>query len=376
MAKKFVRGVTGIEDIESYDKTLTNVNDILSDGQDTYVHTKKGKNESYYKLTGSVQSVTSNDSSLITTTKDDTNGTVTIHPKHDAQKEQSLESTRSTITIQKGTNGTSETTKVDTNPQKVLEHDNLTVSGGLVKSHINGQSTSSLSVDLNTIQAKMTASDGVIIDNNVIKLSALDNYGGDLNKVTYNTLVKPSNSATNMPPGSDPYGILTVYKIGNVIIQQYYNYNEKCYVRTANVSWNYEKWNDWVSLQNTLSSNNSIGVLSNNQLLQLFSLKQTYTHANGLLKTSVKNLAENTTVNTAIEEFNFTVKINQNAANIVVTLNTHDTTAFTKIMTKYGSNNTVRISGCVFTLSGSSLTVSTTNNTAQNYVITFSDILD
>ena len=377
MAKKFVRGVTGIEDIESYDKTLTNVNDILSDGQDTFVHTKKGKTESYYKLTDSLKYVISDNSELITVTKDDTTNTVTIHPKHDAQKEQSLESTRGTVSIQKGVNGTSETTKVDTNPQKVLEHDNLTVSGGLVKSHINGQSTSSLSVDLNTIQAKMTASDGVIIDNNVIKISSLDNYGGDLNKVTYNTLVKPSNSATNMPPGSEPYGILTVYKIGNVIIQQYYNYsNAKCYVRTANVRWDYEKWGDWVSLQNTLSSNSSIGVLSNNQLQQLFSQKQTYTHANGLLKTHVKSISQNTNINTPQEEFNFTVKINQNAQNIVVTLNDHDKTAFGKIMTAYGSNNTVRISGCVFTLSGSNLTVSTTNNTAQNYVISFSDILD
>ena len=76
------------------------------------------------------------------------------------------------------------------------------------------------------------------------------------------------------------------------------------------------------------------------------------------------------------DEFNFTVKINQNAQNIVVTLNYHDKTEFTKIMTAYGSNNTVRISGCVFTLSGSNLTITTPNNTNQNYVMTFSDILD
>lgn len=133
MAKKFVRGVTGIEDIESYDKTLTNVNDILSDGQDTYVHTKKGKNESYYKLTDSLKSVVSDNSDLITVTKDDTTNTATIHPKHDAQKEQSLESTRGTVSIQKGGNGTSETTKVDTNPQKVLEHENLLTDYGISK---------------------------------------------------------------------------------------------------------------------------------------------------------------------------------------------------------------------------------------------------
>lgn len=75
MAKKFVRGVTGVEDIESYDKTLTNVNDILSDGQDTYVHTKKGKNESYYKLTDSVKELKSTDDTL-TFSKED--GTVSI----------------------------------------------------------------------------------------------------------------------------------------------------------------------------------------------------------------------------------------------------------------------------------------------------------
>lgn len=76
MAKKFVRGVTGVDDIEKFDKTLTNVNDILSDGQDTFVHTKKGKTESYYKLTDSVKEVESSDN-MLTISKDD-NGTVSI----------------------------------------------------------------------------------------------------------------------------------------------------------------------------------------------------------------------------------------------------------------------------------------------------------
>ena len=75
MAKKFVRGVTGVEDIESYDKTLTNVNDILSDGEDTYVHTKKGKTESYYKLTDGIKQVESTDNTLTITNED---GTVSI----------------------------------------------------------------------------------------------------------------------------------------------------------------------------------------------------------------------------------------------------------------------------------------------------------
>ena len=42
-----------------------------------------------------------------------------------AQKEQVLESTRDTISIHHGENGTADKTTVDTNPKKVLEHDNL-----------------------------------------------------------------------------------------------------------------------------------------------------------------------------------------------------------------------------------------------------------
>ena len=54
-------------------------------------------------------------------------------PQHDAQKEQVLESTRNTITIGHGANGTSETTKVDTDPAKVLEHSNLLTDYGVSK---------------------------------------------------------------------------------------------------------------------------------------------------------------------------------------------------------------------------------------------------
>ena len=54
-------------------------------------------------------------------------------PQHDTQKEQVLASTRNTVNIQHGSNGTSETTKVDTNPTKVLEHDNLITDNGISK---------------------------------------------------------------------------------------------------------------------------------------------------------------------------------------------------------------------------------------------------
>ena len=360
MAKKFVRGVTGIEDIESYDKTLTNVNDILSDGQDTYVHTKKGKTESYYKLTDSLKSVISDNSDLITVTKDDTTNTATIHPKHDAQKEQSLESTRGTVSIQKGSNGTNTTTKVDTNPQKVLEHGNLLTDYGISK-NTSGNTTK--------LGVEYTRVDGQRFDlNNLID-----------GKIRGSDFINAPSTGWLFVSGwsEGSYGFQRAVKLVDG--------NNTSFVRRKD-SGVWKEWREQVGdksvidallaqKQNTIASNASVGVIGNT-LRQLYALKQTYTHANGLLKTSIKSVSENTMLDKANEEFNFTVKINQNAANIVVTLNDHDKTAFGKIMTAYGSNNTVRISGCIFTLSGSTLTVSTTNNTAQNYVISFSDILD
>lgn len=127
--------------------------------------------------------------------------------------------------------------------------------------------------------------------------------------------------------------------------------------------------------QDKLYSSISIAVTNGQWLRQVYLKPHTYNSSNGLLKTRVKSISNNTTPDNAEEEFNFTVKINQNAQNVVFTLSDDDKTSFTKIMTAYGSNNTVRISGCVFTLSGSTLTVTTTSNTNQNYVISFSDIL-
>lgn len=360
MAKKFVRGVTGIEDIESYDKTLTNVNDILSDGQDTYVHTKKGKNESYYKLTDSLKSVVSDNSDLITVTKDDTTNTATIHPKHDAQKEQSLESTRGTVTIQKGSNGTTTTTKVDTNPQKVLEHENLLTDYGISKD--TSGKTTKLGDEYTRIESSF-----------------------DLNNLR-NGKVR-GDSFINSPKDNTWFFVTGYTEFGYAIqeAKDLLSQNTTTYRRTKfNNVWS--SWREQVGdksvidallaqKQDKLNTSISIGVSNGRLLRQLYLKAYTYNSSNGFLKTRVKSIAINTNPDNAEEEFNFTVKINQNAQNIVATLSEDDKTAFTKIMTKYGSNNTVRISGCVFTLSGSTLTVTTSNNTAQNYVITFSDII-
>lgn len=134
MAKKITRGITGIKDINKQDFDTNNVNDLLSDGQYNYIHRKKGKTEEYHNLTDNLKTLSSDNTDLLTVTNNNkTTNTATLHPKHDAQKEQVLESERATITIKHGTNATTEKTKVDTNPQKVLEHTNLLTDYGISK---------------------------------------------------------------------------------------------------------------------------------------------------------------------------------------------------------------------------------------------------
>ena len=359
MAKKFVRGVTGVEDINRFDKTLTNVNDIVSDGQDTYVHTKKGKTESYYKLTDSLKTVSSDNTDLLTVTKDDTTNSATLHPKHDNQKEQAIESTRDTVIIQHAENGTSATTKVDTNPAKVLEHNNLLTGYGINKTTSEGKTT--LGVEYTRI--------GTILDLNTLM------SGRVKSNIFYNS------------PRSNIWYLVTSETEGRYTIQtakELTSENNTTYVRVR-VENTWSQWREQVGdksvidnllnqKQNTLTNNGSIGIIGNT-LRQLYGLRQTYNVNGGTLKTHVKSISENTNVNTPEEEFNFIVKLNKSVSSVNFTLNTHDATKFSNIMSAYGDNNSVRISGCVFTLLGSTLTVSTANNTDQNYVITFSDII-
>lgn len=135
MAKKFVRGITDIKTINNQDFDTNNVNDLLSDGEHNYIHRKKkDKSEEYHNLTDNIKTISSDNTDLLSVTNyNKTTNSATLHPKHDAQKEQVLESTRNTITIAHGANGTSETTKVDTNPEKVLEHSNLLTDYGISK---------------------------------------------------------------------------------------------------------------------------------------------------------------------------------------------------------------------------------------------------
>ena len=160
MAKKLVRGITDVKTINNQDFDTNNVNDLLSDGQYNYIHRKKGKTEEYHNLTDNIKTISSDNTDLLAVTNNNkTTNTATLHPKHDAQKEQVLDSTRNTIAINHGTNGTDEKTTVDTNPKKVLEHENLISSSQYV--------TIEHEEDSNTTEIKT--------DNLVSKLNELDN---------------------------------------------------------------------------------------------------------------------------------------------------------------------------------------------------------
>lgn len=142
MAKKIVRGITDVKTINNQDYDTNNVNDLLSDGQYSYIHRKKGKSEEYHNLTDNIKTISSDNTDLLTVTNNNkTTNSATLHPKHDAQKEQVLESTRSTLNIHHGTNDTDEKTTVDTNPAKVLEHTNLLTSYGISKSTVGNVTT-------------------------------------------------------------------------------------------------------------------------------------------------------------------------------------------------------------------------------------------
>ena len=202
MAKKIVRGITDVKTISNQDFDTNNVNDLLSDGQYNYIHRKKGKNEEYHNLTDNIKTISSDNTDLLTVTNNNkTTNTATLHPKHDAQKEQVLESTRNTITINHGTNGTAEKTTIDTNPEKVLEHENLiSDSEYITLSHQTGENathikTAPLKQELQqlhqTKQDTLTAGDGITIQGQTI--SATGGGGGETSSIQLYSLQWPFN---------------------------------------------------------------------------------------------------------------------------------------------------------------------------------------
>lgn len=178
MAKKFVRGITGIKKIDKQDLDTNNVNDLLSDGEHNYIHRKKkDKTEEYHNLTNNIKTIEATNNGLLTVKNENNTknkATLTVH--HDPQKEQKLYSTDGTIDIVHGDNGTGEFTNVDVNPKKVLTHDNLVSNSQYVTlSHAENSNTT----EINT----------VALEN---KISELEQNGGGGQK----TLVSPNESIT------------------------------------------------------------------------------------------------------------------------------------------------------------------------------------
>ena len=207
MAKKIARGITDVKTITNQDFDTNNVNDLLSDGQYNYIHRKKGKTEEYHNLTDNIKTISSDNTELLSVTNNNkTTNTATLHPKHDAQKEQVLESTRDTITINHGTNGTAEKTTVDTNPEKVLEHENLIAGSYLTKTSSGNTTTLKVSdefvgiVNAKQNTLKNSSSIGVLPNNQLRQLYLSKNEypvaSGFLK--TYVKLVSPNTNIENV----------------------------------------------------------------------------------------------------------------------------------------------------------------------------------
>ena len=208
MAKKFVRGITDVKTITNQDFDTNNVNDLLSDGQYNYIHRKKGKNEEYHNLTDNIKTLFSDNTELLSVTNyNKTTNTATLHPKHDAQKEQVLESTRNTVTIHHGENGTAEKTTVDTNPLKVLEHENLISDSEYItldhqtdvnKTHIKTESLKQELQQLHqTKQDTLTPGEGITIEGQTISYSGATStieYFEDNNFTAYKHSVQTSEA--------------------------------------------------------------------------------------------------------------------------------------------------------------------------------------
>lgn len=91
MGKKIVRGITDIKSITKQGFDTNNVNDLLSDGEHSYIHRKKKDNsEEYHCLTDNIKTIKNGDVGLMDVTKDTANNTVTLTVKHDTSKQAKL----------------------------------------------------------------------------------------------------------------------------------------------------------------------------------------------------------------------------------------------------------------------------------------------
>lgn len=363
MAKKFVRGITGIKTINNQDLDTNNVNDLLSDGKHNYIHRKKSDgSEEYHNLTNNIKTIEAEDNGLLTVINyNNSTNKAKLTVNHDGWKSQVLYSTNNTIDVHNGENGTMEFTTVDVNPEKVLQHDNLLTSYGISKTTSANNTT--LGVEYTAVEPNF-----------------------DLNNLL-NGFVRGEHFV-NSPEDGDWFFVSSASLAGgNYVAQEAVrvldNYNTR--YKRAKLNGNWGQWREQVGdksvidtllaqKQNTLTSNTSIGV-DGTVLRQLYTQSQTYTHANGILKTHVKTVSNSASVTTAEEEFNFLAKMNKTQTSADFTLNEHDTAVFEYLIDTYGVDNKINVCGAAFTLNGSNLNFNTNGAQYNPHIITFSDII-
>ena len=163
---------------------------------------------------GNIKPVVSGNTELLTVTNEESQ--IKLTPYHDVQKEQVLESTRNTVNIQHGSNGTTEETTVDTNPQKVLEHENLVSDSEYVTiNHQTGENTThiqavKLKEKLDDLQQNkqdtLVAGSGISIQGHTISATG---GGGEQNTENYYICLP------------DVSGVVTLTKFENDIVTEF-----------------------------------------------------------------------------------------------------------------------------------------------------------
>lgn len=86
-------------------------------------------------------------------------------------------------------------------------------------------------------------------------MDSIDGYKGDLNNLKTTQIVKTTNGASNLPTytGIVPDGILNVTRLGDVVSQVYYPFNNVAmFVRSANnINKANETWRPWRTIVDT-----------------------------------------------------------------------------------------------------------------------------
>ena len=144
-------------------------------------------NAKFTTLTTDLKNLTTKHDNDISTVKQTITTNINQVNANLTNKEQVITSERGTININHGTNGTNAKTKVDTNPQTVLEHNNLKTSNKIVKVHTAGSNDTTIGLDGNFInqvdkatsdiagkQDKLSAGTGINISNNIISTISVD----------------------------------------------------------------------------------------------------------------------------------------------------------------------------------------------------------